>query len=352
MLTRSGRENENENLVMKNLLFRIAGPRWSLMTGLCSLFVLCCGSSVTVAQAQSAAYPTKSLTMIVPFAAGGPADLVGREVARVMSEVMGRPVVVENQGGASGTVALNSLARAAPDGYTMLLAASGTVVIHPLLVGKYESVTQSLAPVSLVSTSPHVLVVTNKINVRSVPELIAYAQAHPGKLNFGSAGTGGAAHLGMELFKSQAGIDAVHVPYKGTSQVLTDLVSGEVQALFSSMPSLQSLIDKGSIRALGMTGPNAAAQSLGIPEISKSGLPGLVYTTWYAIFVPKGTPQEIIQKLNASLDKVLNDKVLQQKLAPQGLELQSSSPKELEALMAEEVSSWGKIIKAANIKAD
>ena len=337
---------------MKIVRICASRSRWSMMTGLCSLFVLGAGASVTEAQAQSGAYPTKSLTMIVPFAAGGPADLVGREVARVMAEVMGKPVVVENQGGASGTVALNSMARAAPDGYTMLMAASGTVVIHPLLVGKYESVSQSLAPVSLVSTSPHVLVVTNKINVRSVSELIAYAQAHPGKLNFGSAGTGGAAHLGMELFKSQAGIDAVHVPYKGTSQVLTDLVSGEVQALFSSMPSLQSLIDKGSIRAIGMTGPNAAAQSLGIPEISKSGLPGLAYTTWYAMFVPKGTPQDIIEKLNIGLNKVLNDKVLQQKLAPQGLELHSSSPKELETLMAEEVSAWGKIIKAANIKAD
>ena len=314
------------------------------------LLVLGVGTLVSRAHAQAADYPAKSLTMIVPFAAGGPADLVGREVARVLSQEMGKPVVVENQGGASGTVALNSMARAAPDGYTMLLAASGTVVIHPLLVGKYAAVSESLAPVSLVSTSPHVLVVTNKINVRTVPELIAYARAHLGKLNFGSAGTGGAAHLGMELFISQAGIEAVHVPYKGTSQVLTDLVSGEVQALFSSMPSLQSLIDKGSIRAIGMTGPSAAAQAAGIPEISKTGLPGFGYTTWYAMFVPKGTPDAVIQKLNVSLGKVLNDQALQQKLTPQGLDLQSSSPAQLGALMSAEAESWKKIIQAANIK--
>lgn len=314
------------------------------------LLVLGVVTLVSRAHAQAADYPAKSLTMIVPFAAGGPADLVGREVARVLSQEMGKPVVVENQGGASGTVALNSMARAAPDGYTMLLAASGTVVIHPLLVGKYAAVSESLAPVSLVSTSPHVLVVTNKINVRTVPELIAYARAHPGKLNFGSAGTGGAAHLGMELFISQAGIEAVHVPYKGTSQVLTDLVSGEVQALFSSMPSLQSLIDKGSIRAIGMTGPSAAAQAAGIPEISKTGLPGFGYTTWYAMFVPKGTPDAVIQKLNVSLGKVLNDQALQQKLTPQGLDLQSSSPAQLGALMSAEAESWKKIIQAANIK--
>lgn len=332
---------------MKSISFSMRRTGFSLMTG---MLVLGCSTLTFTAHAQAADYPAKSLTMIVPFAAGGPADLVGREVARALSQEMGKPVVVENQGGASGTVALNSMARAAPDGYTMLLAASGTVVIHPLLVGKYPAVSASLAPVSLVSTSPHVLVVTNKINVRTVPELIAYARAHPGKLNFGSAGTGGAAHLGMELFKSQAGIDAVHVPYKGTSQVLTDLVSGEVQALFSSMPSLQSLIDKGSIRAIGMTGPSAAAQAAGIPEISKSGLPGFGYTTWYAMFVPKGTPDAVIQKLNTSLGKVLNDQALQQKLAPQGLELQSSSPTQLGALMTAEADSWRKIIQAADIK--
>lgn len=333
---------------MKNVL--CMGRRsLSVMTGWLSL-VLIASAQLTDVRAQSVEYPAKTLTMIVPFAAGGPADLVGREVARLLSEQLGKPVIVENQGGASGTVALNSMARAAPDGHTMLLAASGTVVIHPLLVGKYASVVQSLAPVSLVSTSPHVLVVTNKINVRSVQELIAYARANPGKLNFGSAGTGGAAHLGMELFKAQAGIDAVHVPYKGTSQVLTDLVSGQVQALFSSMPSLQSLIDKGSIRAIGMTGPNAAAQAQGIPEIAQSGLVGFGYTTWYAIFVPKATPEGVIQKLNSSLDQVLNDKALQQKLAPQGLELQSSSPKVLGELMASEAISWGKIIQEANIK--
>ena len=334
---------------MKNFSLPFGRVRW---VGLISLFSVLGVGVMQTAHAQSASYPSKTLTMIVPFAAGGPADLVGREVARALSVEMGQPVVVENLGGGSGTVALNSMSRAAPDGYTMLLAASGTVVIHPLLVGKYASVSQSLAPVSLVSTSPHVLVVTSKIKVRTVAELIAYARANPGKLNFGSAGTGGAAHLGMEMFKAQAGIDAVHVPYKGTSQVLTDLVSGEVQALFSSMPSLQSLMDKGSVLAIGMTGPSKAADAAGIPEISKAGLPSFGYTTWYGMFVPKGTPDTVVQKLNASLGKVLNNAALQQKLSPQGLELHSSSAKELGALMATESADWDKIIKAANVRVD
>ena len=300
--------------------------------------------------AQTAPSAARSMTMIVPFAAGGPADLVGREVARLLSLELGRTVVVENQGAASGTVALNTMSRAAPDGNTMLLAASGTVVVHPLLVGKYEAVTKQLAPVSLVSTSPHVLVVTDKIPVRTVEQLLAYARGNPGKLNFGSAGTGGVAHLGMEMFKAQAKIDAVHVPYKGTSQVLADLVSGEVQALFSSMPSLKAMIDKGSIHAIGMTGPSS--QSAGIPEISKAGLPGFGYTTWYGMYVPAGTPAEAIERLNGALVKVLSNQDLQQKLASQGLDLKSSTPAELATLASSEARSWQAIITSAGIKAD
>lgn len=360
MLTRSGKVKKMRVILKKNTAI-FCKPTYaalrdtakkSILMIVASIFSFNSDMLTSVAHAQTPGYPSKTLTMIVPFAAGGPADLVGREVARLLSEQLGKPVVVENQGGASGTVALNTMARAAPDGHTMLLAASGTVVIHPLLVGKFDSVVQALAPVSLVSTSPHVLVVTDKIPVRSVQQLIDYARANPGKLNFGSSGTGGAAHLGMELFKSQAHIDAVHVPYKGTSQVLTDLVSGEVQALFSSMPSLQSLIDKGSIRAIGMTGPNAAAQAAGIPEISKSGLPGFGYTTWYAMFVPSATPASVIASLNASLNKVLNNQSLQQKLAPQGLELHGSTPEALSSLMQSEAVSWQAILKSANIKSD
>lgn len=328
--------------------------QWNLNGRVASmaLHVLTCGVITAVcspaAFAQAAGSSARAMTMIVPFSAGGPADLVGREVARLLSVELGRTVVVENQGAASGTVALNQLSRATPDGNTMLLAASGTVVAHPLLVGKYEAVSKSIAPVSLVSTSPHVLVVTDKIPVRSVQELIDYARAHPGKLNFGSAGTGGVAHLGMEMFKAQAGIDVVHVPYKGTSQVLSDLVSGNVQALFSSMPSLKSMIDKGSIHAIGMTGPSA--QSTGIPEISKSGLPGFEYTTWYAMYVPVSTPENVIAELNASLRKVLSNKALQEKLAPQGLDLRASSPAELAALAQSESKAWQAIITSAGIK--
>ena len=300
-----------------------------------------------VAQAQS--FPSKSISFVVPFAAGGPADLVAREVARLMGDEIGKPVIVENQPGGSGVVALNTMGRASPDGYTLLFAASGTVVIHPLLTGKFDAVTKQLMPVSLISTSPHVLVVTSKIGVKSVQGLIDYAKAHPGKLNFGSAGTGGAAHLGMEMFKSQAKIDAVHIPYKGTSQVIADLASGEVQALFSSMPSLKPLIDRGAVVAIGMSGPSAGAEKMGIPEISKAGLAEFGYTTWYGLFSPAGTPQATVDKLNEVLKKVLASPALAEKLTPQGLDVRYSTPAGLGELVQSEGAAWSKIIKDANI---
>lgn len=302
-----------------------------------------------VGSVQAQGFPSKPLSFIVPFAAGGPADLVAREVARLMGEDIGKPVVVENQPGGSGVVALNSMNRAVADGHTLLFAASGTVVIHPLLSGKFNEVTKQLAPVSLISTSPHVLVVTSKIGVKSVKGLIDYAKANPGKLNFGSAGTGGAAHLGMEMFKSQANIDAVHIPYKGTSQVIADLASGEVQALFSSMPSLKPLIDRGAVVAIGMSGPSAGAEKMGIPEISKAGLSDFGYTTWYGLFAPAGTPQETVSKLNEVLKKVLANPALSEKLSPQGLEVRYSTPAALAALVQTEAAGWSSIIKAANI---
>ena len=304
-------------------------------------------SLIGPAQAQS--FPSKSMSFVVPFAAGGPADLVAREVARLMADDLGKPVIVENQPGGSGVVALNNMSRASADGYTLLFAASGTVVIHPLLSDKFDAVTKQLAPVGLVSTSPHVLVVTSKIGVKSVQGLIDYAKANPGKLNFGSAGTGGAAHLGMEMFKSQAKIDAVHIPYKGTSQVIADLASGEVQALFSSMPSLKPLIDRGAVVAIGMSGPSAGAEKMGIPEISKVGLAEFGYTTWYGLFAPAGTPTETINKLNAALKKVLASPELAAKLSPQGLDVRYSPPVGLGELVQSEAAGWSKIIKEANI---
>ncbi len=298
-----------------------------------------------VGSAFAQSWPTKTIKLLVPYAAGGPADVVAREVANRLTQELGQPFVVENQGGAMGKVAMLQVGRADPDGYTLLFAASGNVVVHPLL-DKQSDVLKKLAPVSMVMTGPHVLVVTSKLPVKSVKELVDYAKVNPGKVNFGSAGTGGTAHLGMELFKSMTGVDVVHVPYKGTSQAAVDLASGEVQAMFSSMPSLKPMIDKGSIRAIGMSAPSRVPT--GIPLISDA-IPGFEYTTWYGIFVTAGTPRPIIDKLNAAIRKAVSDPGLDKKLEAQGLDPEASSPEELSAYMQKESVKWAKVIKDAKI---
>ncbi len=314
-----------------------------LTTSACRLTALLLTLAAGTAAAQ--AWPAKAVRVLVPYAAGGPADIVAREVATRLTEQLGQAFVIENQGGAMGKVALTNVSRAARDGYTLLFAASGNVVIHPLIEKKTDILTH-IAPVSLISTSPHVLVVTGKLPIRTVKDLVDYARANPGKVNFGSAGTGGTAHLGMELFKSMAKVDVVHVPYKGTSQATVDLVSGEIQAMFSSMPSLKPLIDKGNIRAVGMSAKSRMAT--GIPLIGDT-IPGFEYTTWYGMYTTAGTPRPVIDKLNAAIRKATSDPALKKKLEVQGLDPEASTPEELAAYMRKESEKWGKVIEEAKI---
>lgn len=304
---------------------------------------------LAAAPAIAQSFPAKPLKLIVPFAAGGPADLVAREVAVRMGQELGQTVIVENQGGGAGKVAVSTVARAEPDGHTLLFPASGNVVVQPLLEAGRPDLLKQLAPVSMVSTSPHVLVVTTKLPIRDARELVAYAKANPGKVNFASAGTGGVAHLGMEMLKAAAKVDIVHVPYKGTSAAMADLSTGEVQAMFSSMPSLQPMIDKGVIRPIGMTARSKGA--VGIPLISEA-IPGFEYTTWYGLFAPIGTPAPVIAKLNAAVRKAVGDAALQKKLEPQGLEMHASSPAELADFMRRDSAKWDKVIRDAKIKID
>lgn len=298
--------------------------------------------------AAQANWPTKPVKLIVPFAAGGPADVVAREVAQALSTELGQPFVVDNQGGGAGVPALNAVARAPADGYTLLFPASANVVIQPLLKKTRVDVLTQVAPVSLVSTSPHMLVVSAKLPVKSVRELVDYASAHPGQVNFGSAGVGGLAHLGMELFKNSAKVQVNHVPYKGTAQVMSDLAGGEVQALFSSIPSLKPMLDKGLIRAIGLTSSSASPLASGVPQIAQT-LPGFGYATWYAVYATAGTPRPVIDRLNAAIRKVLGDRSFGARLQSQGVDLQSSTPEELATRTRDELKQWDKTIREAGI---
>lgn len=295
-----------------------------------------------------AEYPERPIRMVVPFAAGGPADMVGREFAKLFGDKLGQPVVVVNAGGGHGVPALNQVLGAEADGYTLLMPASGNMTV-PSKAMQGKNVLELLAPISLLTESPHVLVVNAKLPVDSVQGLVDYARAHPGKVNFGSAGVGGVAHLGMELFKSKAQVDVVHVPYRGTSQVMTDLASGQVQALFSSMPSLKPMIDKGSVKALAMSAPSKGADTAKLPLVSQT-LPGVSYTTWYGLFAKAGTPPDVLAKLNQAVIDTLKNPELNQKFESQGVEFVSSSPERLTEIVQRDTKQWTALIQQAGIE--
>lgn len=301
---------------------------------------------------QAQTFPTRPLKLVVPFAAGGPADVVARAVGEKLGAELGQPVVVDNQGGAAGMGALGTVVRADADGHTLLFAASGNIVLQPQLSksGGAELLGK-LRPISLVSTSPHVLVVSSKLPVHSLKEFIDYAKAHPGKVNYASAGVGGVAHLGMAYLAAVTETDMTHVPYRGTSAAVADLVSGQIQVLFSSYPSLQAAIDKGLVRALGMSAKAGAGPAAKLPVIA-SVVPGFEFNTWYGLYAPVATPQTVVDRLNAAVNKVLADPALEARLEVQGVDLKPSSPQELQLLGKQDTDKWAKEIKRAHVKVD
>ena len=296
-------------------------------------------------------YPDRPIRLVIPFAAGGPADIVGREIARVMTDDLGQPIVVVNAGGGHGVPALNQVLGAPADGYTLIMPASGNLTIpHPAT--RNLNLEQALAPISQLTSSPHVLVISKKIPADNLQAFIAYAKAHPGQVNFGSAGTGGLAHLGMEMFKTQAGVDVVHVPYRGTSQAITDLVPGTIHALFSSMPSLKGMIDDGTITAIGMSGTSKGEALKSIPVIADNGLPKMQYVTWYGLFAKAGTPAPVIERLNSAVQKAVQNPELNKKLEPQGIDLVAGTPGELAELVTTESKKWSTLIESEKIQID
>lgn len=304
------------------------------------------------AAAQAPAWPTKTVKIIVPYAAGGPADVVARELAQRLGAETGQAFVIENQGGGMGLPALNLVVRAEPDGHTLYMPALGNVVLQPLLSknGGGELIAK-LRPVSMVSTGAHVLVVSAKLPVANVKELVDYARAHPGKVSFASAGTGGTAHLGMEMFKALSKTDVLHVPYKGSSGAVNDLASGQVSAMFSSLPSLQGLADKGLVRVIGATSSSRSPATRALPLVSAT-LPGFDYTTWYAMYAPAATPRPLVDRINAVLRKALLDPALQARIEPHGTEMLASGPDEVLDWVKRDTDKWGRIIREAGISLD
>ena len=315
------------------------------------LAALLLGCLPLMAAAQGA-YPHKPIRMIVPYPPGGPTDVLGRIVAQKLSESLGQQVVVENRPGASGMIGAELVAKAAPDGYTLLTNAS-IHVINPSLYPKMNfDALRDFAPVSLIAQVPLILVVNPGLPVKSVQELIALGKAEPNRLNFGSSGNAAAPHLAGESFKIATGIQMQHVPYKGSAPALTDLIGGQVQLIFDSMPSAMPHVKSGKIRALAVTTAKRSPTVPDLPTIAESGVPGFDISTWYGVWAPAGTPKDIVNKVSAEIAKALQQPAVRERLAALGAEPVGNTPEEFAAYCQSELAKWSKIVRESGAKAD
>ena len=300
-----------------------------------------------------AAYPSKPVRLVVPFTPGGSTDILARAVGQKLSESWGQPVVVDNRPGAGGIIGMETVAKAAPDGYTLVMGHIGTLAANPALYKTlpYDPV-KDFAPVTLIARVPNVLVVGPAVPSRSVAELIALAKAKPGKLDYGSGGNGSAAHLATEYFKLKAGVDLQHIPYKGTAPALQDLLGGQIALMITGLPPVLPHVKAGKLRILGVASAQRLRQFPEIPTIAESGVPGFEATQWYGILAPAATPKEIVAKLNREFVKALRDPAVGEKLAGEGADPVGDTPGEFAAFIASEIDLWGKVIRATGAKAE
>jgi tripartite-type tricarboxylate transporter receptor subunit TctC len=304
--------------------------------------------AATNAIAQS--YPNRPVRLVVPYAPGGIVDYVGRTLAQRLNDTLGQPVVAENRPGAGGIVGTESVARSAPDGYTIVLM-DPAIVINPTLQPSmpYNLFTQ-LQVVSIVSSSPEVLVVAPDLPVKTFPDLVAYGKANPGKLNFASAGVGTTPHLAGEMFKQRTGIDATHIPYRGIAASFTDMMTGKVQFAFSSIAGALPLTSDNKIRPIATTGLKRVSVYPDLPTVDEDGLKGFEVDLWLGLFAPAGLPPDVLQRLNAEVVKTLQTPEVKKALATVGVEPRGTSPEEGTKILREEFEKWKKVIVEGNIK--
>lgn len=306
-----------------------------------------CAASMTVFAQQ---YPSKPVRLVIPFPPAGATDVLGRALGQKLSESLGQTVVIENRPGAGSTIGAEQVASAPADGYTLLLA-SGSICISANLYKKLPfDPAKSFAPVSLVGHVPHMLVANPTVPANSVKELIALAKSKPGEMNVASQGNGTLSHMELELFKLAAGVELTHVPYKGSSNAMTDLLAGNVSMLFDSVTSSLPMVRKGQLKALGVVSPKRLTFAPDIPTITEAGVPGFDAANWFALLAPAGTPKEIVQVLNTHVARALESAELRQRLAAQGAVLESSTPVALAVLIRDDLDRWAKVVKQAGIK--
>lgn len=297
-------------------------------------------------------YPMKAMRMIVPFPPGGATDILGRYLAARLSEALGQQMVVDNRGGANGTLGLEIAAKAPPDGYTLVIGQTGNLAISVGLtkVG-YDSL-RDFAPVTMVVASPHVLTTHPALPVRSVKELVALAKSKPGQLNYASTGAGSAGHLGVELFKKMTKIDLTHVPYKGAAQGLTDLVAGHVAIIFTSVLSTQSYARAGRVRMLAVASTQRSPSAPTVPTIAESGFPGVEVTSWWGVLGQAAMPKAVVTRLNTEIVKIMGTADARERIASLGADIVTGTPEQFADYIKVEYAKWGQLIKESGARVD
>jgi tripartite-type tricarboxylate transporter receptor subunit TctC len=304
-----------------------------------------------IAGAQAPAYPTKPVRMIIALAPGGGVDTTGRYLAQKMSEAWGQNVVTDNRPGAGGSIASELVAKAVPDGYTMLMNSSGITITPSIMKLGYDP-RKDLLPVSLAVVSPGVLVVHPSLPVKNVQELIAFAKSKPGELLFSSSGQGSGQHLAMEMLAQMAGLKLTHVPYKGTAPSITDVVAGRISMTIASVISTRPFFTSGKLRALAVVGPKRTPALPDYPTVAESGVPGFGYNNWYAVFLPGTTPKPIAQRVQQVIANVVNTPEAQKLLIGQGLDPVGNTVDEFSMMYNEEITRWAKVVKTVGMQAN
>jgi tripartite-type tricarboxylate transporter receptor subunit TctC len=310
---------------------------------------LCVSASLGNAQAQN--YPARAITLVIPFAPGGSTSIVGRGIADKMSELLGEKVVIDNRPGAGGTVGTKAVAKSDPDGYTLLLGYTGTLAIGPSL---YKNVgydpRKDFAPIGLIGNAPNSLVVNPSFPAKTVAELVAYAKANPGKVNFGSAGAGTASHITGEYFARSAGITLVHIPYKGTGPALTDLLGGHIPMAFAPIPASHPNVTAGKLRALAVTSTTRSGLLPDVPTMVEAGLPGFDASLYYGLAAPAGTPRPIIDKLNKALRDALASDEVKKQLGNDGTEITPGTPEDYADFIDKDEKKWSGLVKISGVE--
>jgi len=312
-----------------------------------SVVALCLSSPL---QAQT--YPSKTITIVVPTAPGGANDAMARIIAQNLSTKLGQPVIVDNKAGANGAIASEFVARATPDGYTLMFGYIGTHGINPVLQKLRYDPIKNFEPITMVATSPTLVVVNPNVNVNSAKELVALIKSQPGKFSYASAGKGTAPHLTGELFKLNTGTDMLHVPYKGSSPAIVDTMAGVTQVMFPSLFTAYPQVKGGKLKALGIAGKKRSSVLPNVPTLNEQGIMHVEVDQWYAMFAPAGTPKPIITELNKVLVEILKDKSVEKKIEEQGADVETTTPEELLAFVKKEGIRWKKVVDDAKITVD